>query len=72
MAYSRCGSTKALHRGAEISFGRHLNDLFMKYSIPLAFLAAVRTLIEGGNAELKVMPRSLICSHFFNDLPVAR
>ncbi len=64
--------TKALYRGTEISFGRHLNDLFMKYSIPLAFLAAVRTLTEGGNAELTVMPRSLSCSYFFNDLPAAR
>ncbi len=44
----------------------------MKYSISQALLAAVRILSEGGNAELTVMPRSLICSHFFNDLPAAR
>ncbi len=36
----------------------------MKYNIPLALLAAARTLAEGVNAVFTVMPRSLICSHF--------
>ncbi len=43
----------------------------MKNSIVLALLVAVRTLAEGVNAEFTVMPRSLICSHFCNDLPEA-
>ncbi len=71
MAYSRCGRTKALYKGTQISFVKHVNDLFMKYNIPLALLAAVRTLAEGVNAEFIVMPRKLICSHFCNDLPSA-
>ncbi len=47
-----------------ISFVRHVNDLFMKYSIPLDLLAAVRAFAEGVNVVFTVMPRSLICSHF--------
>ncbi len=46
-------------------------DLFMKYNIPLALLAAARTLAEGVNAAITVMPRSLISSHFSSDLPAA-
>ncbi len=44
---------------------------FIKHSIPLALLAAVRTFAEGVNAEFTVMPRSLICSHFCNNLTLA-
>ncbi len=62
VACSRCGRTKALYRGAKISFVRHVNNRVMKYNIPLALLVAVRTLAEGVNAEFTVMPRSLICS----------
>ncbi len=43
----------------------------MKYNIPLALLAAARTLAEGVNAAFTVMPRSLNCSHFCCDLPAA-
>ncbi len=43
---------------------------FMNYSIPLALLAAVRTLAMGLN-ELTVVLRSLICSHFCIYLPSA-
>ncbi len=43
----------------------------MKYNIPLALLVAARTLAEGVNAAVTVMPRSLICSHFSNGLPSA-
>ncbi len=68
---SRCGRTKAQYRGTKISFIRHANAHFMKYNIPLALLAAVKTLAEGANAEFTVMPRSLIGSHFCNDLPSA-
>ncbi len=63
MAYSRCDRTKALYKDTEISFVRQVNGLFMKYNIPLALLAAPRTLAEEVNAEFKVMPRSLIYSH---------
>ncbi len=37
-----------------ISFVRHVNDLFMKYNIPIALLGAVRILAEGVNAEFTV------------------
>ncbi len=50
-------------------FIRHVNDLFMKYSIPLDLFAAVRTLTDGLNAEFTVIPRSLICSHFVISSP---
>ncbi len=43
----------------------------MKYNIPLALLAAARTLAEGVNAAFAVMPRSLISSHFCSDLAAA-
>ncbi len=69
MAYSRWGRTKTLYRGTKISFVRQVNDLFMKYNIPLALLAAARTWAEGVNDAFTVMPRSLICSHFCSDLP---
>ncbi len=69
MAYSRCGLTNAIYRGTPIAFVWHVNDLFMKYSIPQYLLAAVRTFAKGVNAELTVMPRSLICSHFCIKLP---
>ncbi len=46
-------------------------DLFMKYNIPLALLAAIRTLAERVNTEFTVMPMSLLCSHFCKDLPSA-
>ncbi len=52
MMYSRWGLTNALYRGRKISFVRHLNDLLMKYSIPLALFAAVRTFADGVNAVL--------------------
>ncbi len=71
MANSRGGRTKALYRGTKISFVRQVIDLFMKYNILLALLAAAKTLAEGMNAEFTVMPRSLICSHFCSDLPAA-
>ncbi len=50
MAFSRCGLTNALYWGTKISYIRHLIDLFMKYSIPLALFTDI--------------PRSLIFSHF--------
>ncbi len=71
MAYSRCGRTKALYRGTKISFVRQVNDLFMKYNIPLPLLVTVRTLDEGVTAKFTLMPRSLIWSHFCYDLPSA-
>ncbi len=37
---------------------RRVNNLFMKYSIPLALFAAVRTFADGVNAEFTVIPRS--------------
>ncbi len=40
----------------------------MKYNIPLALLAAARTLAEGVKAAFTVMPRSLISSHFCSNL----
>ncbi len=43
----------------------------MKYSIPLALFAAVRTFANGVNAEFTVIPRSLICPHFVINLPSA-
>ncbi len=43
----------------------------MKYNIPLASLAAARTLAEGVNAAFTVIPRSLTGSHFCSDLPAA-
>ncbi len=43
MAYSRWGR--------KIAFVRHVNDLFMKYSIPLALSAVVRAFADGVNAE---------------------
>ncbi len=39
-------------RGRNISFVRHVNDLLIKYSIPLALFAAVRTFADEVNAEL--------------------
>ncbi len=63
--YSRCDLTNALYRGTKISFDRHANDLFMKYSIPLALLAAVRTFADGVNAEFTVIPRSRISSSVY-------
>ncbi len=71
MAYSRCGLTNPLYRGTNISFVRHVNDLFMKYSILLALLAVLRTLADEVNAEFTVIPRSLIFSHFVISLPSA-
>ncbi len=67
IAFSICGLTNELCRGTKISFVRYVNDLFMKYNIPLALLAAIRTLAVGVNAEFTVMPRLLICSHFCID-----
>ncbi len=67
MAHSRCGLTNTLYRGAKISFVRHENDLFIKYSIPLALLVAVRIFVEEVNTEFTVMPRSLIYSAFCID-----
>ncbi len=43
----------------------------MKYSIPLALFAAVRTFTDGVNAEFTVIHRSLICSHFVICSPFA-
>ncbi len=71
MAYSICGLTNALYRGTKISFVRLVNGIFMKYSIPLALLAAVGTFTEGVNAEFTVMSWSLIRSYFCIDLPPA-
>ncbi len=71
MTYSRWGRKKVLYRGVKILFVRHVNGLMVEYNIPLALLAAVRILAEGVNAEFAVMPRSLICSHFCNDLSPA-
>ncbi len=42
-------------RGKKISFIRQVNDLFMKYNIPLALLAATRTFAEGVNAAFTEM-----------------
>ncbi len=50
---------------------KHVKDLFMKYNIPLALLAAARTLAERVNAAFTVMPRSFISSHFCSNLPAA-
>ncbi len=61
----------ALYSGTKISFVRYVNDLFMKYSIPQALLAAERPFAEGVYVEFTVMPKSLICSHFFISLPSA-
>ncbi len=52
--------TNVLCGGTEIFFVSHMNDLFMKYSIPLALLAAIRTFAEGVKAEFTIMPSSLI------------
>ncbi len=68
MEYSRCGRSNALFGGTKISFVRQVNDLFMKYNILLALLAVGRTLADGVNPELTVMPGPLICSHFCNGL----
>ncbi len=59
MAYSRCGLTNTVYRGTKVSFVRHVNDLFMKYSFPLALFATVRIITDGVNAEFTVIPRSL-------------
>ncbi len=64
MAYLRCGLTNALYRGTKISFVKHVNDLFMRYSVPLTLFAAVKTFADGVTAAFTVIPRSLICSHF--------
>ncbi len=50
---------------------RQVNELFMKYKNPLAVLLAAKTLAEGVNAAFTILPKSLICSHFCNDLPAA-
>ncbi len=51
-----CVLTNALYSGyTKISFVRYVNDLFMKYRIPLALLAAERTFAEGVNIEFPVM-----------------
>ncbi len=70
-SYSRCGLTNALYRGMIISFVRHVNDLLMKFNIPLALFAALKTFAEGVNAEFTGMPTSLCCSHFCICLPSA-
>ncbi len=62
MAYSRCDLTNAQYRGTKISFVRRVNDLFVKYSIPLALLAAVRTFAEGVNADFTVMQEVISAS----------
>ncbi len=67
MAYSRYGLTDALYRGTNISFVTHVNYIFMKYSISLSILVALRTFTEGVNAECTVMPKSLKYSHFCID-----
>ncbi len=41
----------------KISFARHVNNLFMEYSLLLALLAAERTLAEGVNAEIAFLDR---------------
>ncbi len=41
------GRTKALYKGTKISFVKQVKDLIIKYNIPLAVLAAARTLSEG-------------------------
>ncbi len=43
------------NRGMNVTFVRHVNALFMKYSIPLALFAAVRTSADGVNAECIVI-----------------
>ncbi len=45
-----------------------VNYLLMKYSIPLAWFAAVKTFADGVNAEFTVKPRSLMCSHFLSSI----
>ncbi len=60
------------NRGTKLTFVRHVNDRFMKDSIPLTLLAAVRTFADGVNAEFTVIPRSLICSHFVINSPFQR
>ncbi len=54
-----------------VFFVRHATQLFMKYSIPLALLAAVRTFADGVNAAFTVIPRSSNCSHFVFSLAPA-
>ncbi len=71
MAYSRLGVINALYKGTKFSFVRHVNVLFMKYSIPLALLAVVRAFADGVNAEFTVIVRSLICLHFVISSPFA-
>ncbi len=51
LAHSRCGLTNTLYIGTKISFIRDVNDLFMKYSIPLALFAAVRKFADGVSIE---------------------
>ncbi len=48
---------RSIYRGRNISFVRHVNDLLIKYSIPLALFAAVRTFADGVNAEFTVTPK---------------
>ncbi len=60
MTYSKCGLTNAMYIDTKISFVRHVNDLFMNYSILLALFAAARTFADGLNADFTVMPRSLV------------
>ncbi len=45
-----------------------VNYLLMKYSVPLAWFAAVKTFADGVNAEFTVEPRSLMCSHFLSSV----
>ncbi len=45
-----------------------VNYLLMKYSIPLAWFAAVKTFADGVNAGFTVKPRSLMCSHFLSSI----
>ncbi len=60
MAYSSCGLTNALYRGAKVSFVRNVNNLFMKYGFPIALFAAVRTFADGVHAVFTGIPMSLI------------
>ncbi len=53
--------------GGKISFVRHVNDLLMNYSIPLAMFAAVRTFADGVNAEFTVIPRPFTIRFFGKD-----
>ncbi len=56
LAEDDVGGTETLYKGTKVSFVRQENDLFMKYNIPLALLAATRTFAEGVNAAFTEMP----------------